>query len=261
MGVKGKRQGAIGAKVLTGLMSVLLVGLPAGCRMSTSLSLPAAPSAAAPVIEFSAVPNTIEPGEPVKLKWTVRGATTAFIDQGIGGVPAQQGSRRLFPMRTTSYKLIARGPAGSASASVVVNVLVLAAQAPPGILVGRMAQEVRDVYFDLGKSEIHEDSRATLAENANALTRVLHDFPGVEILVEGHCDELGSSEYNLELGYRRAESVKHLLEGFGVPGSRLKAVSRGEASPQCAEATGECRAKNRRVHFEISPAPGSCGRQ
>ncbi len=257
MGGKANRRRAFGAKVLIGLVSVLLAGLSTSCRMSTSLSLPAAPSAAAPVIEFSAVPNTIEPGEPVKLKWTVRGATTAFIDQGIGGVPAQQGSRRLFPMRTTSYKLIARGPAGSASASVVVSVLVppAGAQSPVGALSERMAQEVRDIYFDLGKSEIREDSRATLAENANALTRILHDFPGVEILVEGHCDESGSSEYNLELGYRRAESVKHLLEGFGVPGSRLKAVSRGEASPQCGEATEECRAKNRRVHFAARPGP------
>ena len=86
MGGKANRRRAFGAKVLIGLVSVLLAGLSTSCRMSTSLSLPAAPSAAAPVIEFSAVPNTIEPGEPVKLKWTVRGATTAFIDQGIGGV-------------------------------------------------------------------------------------------------------------------------------------------------------------------------------
>ena len=254
----GRRKGAIGGKDLIRLVSVLLLGLSTGCRMSTSLSLPAAPPPAAPIIEFSAAPNTIERGEPVKLRWIVRGATVAFIDQGIGGVAAQQGSRRLFPMRTTSYKLIARGPAGSASASVVVNVLVLATsdQSPLGALAERMAGEVRDVYFDLGKSEIREDSRATLAEDANALTRILRDFPGVEILVEGHCDESGSSEYNLELGYGRAESVKRLLENLGGPGRRLKAVSRGEASPQCMEATEAWRAKNRRVHFVARPGPG-----
>jgi len=224
--------------------------------MSFSPSLPPAPSAAAPVIEFSAVPNTIEPGEPIQLKWTVRGATAAFIDQGIGGVPAQQGSRRLFPLRTTSYKLSANGPAGSASASVVVNVLVPAAQAPPRNVVERMAQEVRDIYFDLGRSEIREDSRVILAQNAKALAQILNDFPGIEILVEGHCDESGSSEYNLELGYRRAESAKRLLESIGVAGNRLKAVSRGEASPQCVEATEECRPKNRRVHFAARPGTG-----
>ena len=97
---------------------------------------------------------------------------------------------------------------------------------------------------------------ATSTFNYRRDTLILHDFPGVEILVEGHCDESGSSEYNLELGYGRAESVKRLLEGMGVPGSRVKAVSRGEASPQCADATEECRAKNRRVHFAARPGTG-----
>lgn len=256
--MKGRRRGAFGEKALIALVIVLLPGPFTGCRMSTSLSSPALPPAAAPVIEFPAAPDTIEPGEPVQLRWKVRGATAAFIDQGIGGVPAQQGSRRLFPMRTTSYRLTARGPARSAAASVVVNVLVPAAgtQLPLVAPAERVAQEVRDVYFDLGKSEVSEDSRATLAEDAKALARILHDFPGVEILVEGHCDESGSPEYNLELGWGRAESVKRLLEGLGVPGSRLKAVSRGETSPQCMEASEVCRAKNRRVHFVVRPGPG-----
>jgi peptidoglycan-associated lipoprotein len=224
--------------------------------MPSSLSLPAAPSAAAPVIEFSAVPNRIEPGEPVELRWAVRDASTAFVDQGIGSVPARQGSRRIFPARTTRYKLIATGPAGSASASVLVNVLVPAAQAPPRTLTERLATEVQDVYFDPGKSEVREDSRAVLGEDAKALTRILYDFPGIEILVEGHCDESGSADYNLELGFRRAESVKRLLENLRVPGGRLKAISRGETSPQCTEATEACRAKNRRVHFTARPKPG-----
>jgi outer membrane protein OmpA-like peptidoglycan-associated protein len=243
------RKGAFGQRVLIGLVSVLLPVLSTGCRMSTSLSVPAASSAAAPVIEFSAAPETIEPGEPVELRWTVRGATEVLVEPGAGSLPAQPGSRRLFPMRTTTYKLIAKGPAGSASASVVVNVVVPAAPALPRTLVERMATEVRDIYFDLDMREPREDSRAALGQDANALTEILRDFPGIEIVVEGHCDDSGPAEYNLELGYRRAEVVRRLLENLGVPGSWLKAVSRGEAGPPCMETTEACRAKNRRVHF------------
>jgi outer membrane protein OmpA-like peptidoglycan-associated protein len=235
------------------LVSLLLLGITieSGCQMSTPLSTPAPPRAAAPIVEFSAAPNIIEPGEPVNLQWKAQGATTAWIDPWIGGVSALPGMRRIFPMQTTTYRLMATGPAGSASASVLVNVAVPAidAQALPKPLVERLAREVQDAYFDFGQSQPRDDACPILEEDANALTALLQDFPDVLIIVEGHCDDVGSVEYNLELGYRRAEVVKGLLEHLGVPASRLKAVTRGEMSPICAETSEACRAKNRRVHF------------
>ncbi len=252
--VKRVRRGAFAtgsssSKTLV-LISLLLLEITTSCRKSTVFSAPSPALAAAPMIEFSASPNTLDPGEPAELRWSAQGATTALIDHGIGEVSVSPGSRRVFPMRTTTYKLIARGPAGSTSASLLVSVVVPAAdaQALPKPLEERLAKEVQDVYFDFDKSEIRDDARATLAQDATALTAILRDFAGVQMTVEGHCDDMGQAEYNLELGYRRAELVKRLLEQLGVPGSRLKAVTRGEMSPLCAEASEACRAKNRRVH-------------
>jgi peptidoglycan-associated lipoprotein len=71
-------------------------------------------------------------------------------------------------------------------------------------------------------------------------------------VVEGHCDERGSAEYNLGLGDRRATSAKEFLQQLGVPSDRLKTISYGKERPQCTEQNESCWQKNRRAHF----APG-----
>jgi len=81
------------------------------------------------------------------------------------------------------------------------------------------------------------------------LKAILSDFPGATIMVEGHCDERGSAEYNLGLGDRRASSAKEFLVSLGLPGDRLKTISYGKERPQCTEADETCYQKNRRVHF------------
>lgn len=159
-------------------------------------------------------------------------------------------------MQTTTYGLMATHEAGSTSASVLVNVVFPAdAQPLPKPLVDRLAREVQDAYFDFGSSDIRDDACATLERDAHVLTAILQDFPDVRITVEGHCDDIGSAEYNLELGYRRAEVARGLLEQLGVPASRLKAVTRGQTGPVCVEDSETCRAKNRRVHFAARWGP------
>ena len=79
----------------------------------------------------------------------------------------------------------------------------------------------------------------------------MRDFPAATIMVEGHCDERGSAEYNLGLGDRRAAAAKEFLVQLGVPEGRLRTISYGKERPQCTEHTEECWQKNRRAHLSL----------
>jgi peptidoglycan-associated lipoprotein len=119
----------------------------------------------------------------------------------------------------------------------------------------RLFGDVVDAYFDFDKSNIRQDARETLIVDASALNAILKDFPDATIIVEGHCDERGSAEYNLALGDRRAAVTRDFLQQLGVAANRLSIVSFGKERPQCTEATEKCWQKNRRVHF----SPGRSG--
>jgi len=110
-------------------------------------------------------------------------------------------------------------------------------------------KEVQDAYFDYDKSDIRGDARDALTKDAEALKSILKDFPSATIVVEGHCDERGSAEYNLGLGDRRATSAKDFLVQLGVPADKLRTISYGKERPQCTEHNEECWQKNRRAHF------------
>ena len=112
-----------------------------------------------------------------------------------------------------------------------------------------LAVDVQDAYFDYDKSDVRGDARDVLTRNAAALKSILNDFPNASIVVEGHCDERGSAEYNLGLGDRRASSAKEFLRALGVPADRLKTISYGKERPQCTEQNESCWQKNRRAHF------------
>jgi peptidoglycan-associated lipoprotein len=113
----------------------------------------------------------------------------------------------------------------------------------------RLGSDVQDVYFDYDKTDIRNDARDVLSRNASALKQILTDFPNASIVIEGHCDERGSAEYNLGLGDRRASSAKEFLQGLGVSADRLKTISYGKERPQCTDQNESCWQKNRRVHF------------
>jgi peptidoglycan-associated lipoprotein len=113
----------------------------------------------------------------------------------------------------------------------------------------RIEAEVQDAYFDYDKTDIRSDAGSVLTRNAAALKTILADFPNASIVVEGHCDERGSAEYNLGLGDRRASAAKEFLQGLGVSADRLKTISYGKERPQCTEQNESCWQNNRRVHF------------
>jgi peptidoglycan-associated lipoprotein len=78
---------------------------------------------------------------------------------------------------------------------------------------------------------------------------ILESSPALKVEIEGHCDERGSSEYNLALGARRARSVRDALTGLGVSGDRMSTVSYGEELPLCKDTSESCWAQNRRGHL------------
>jgi peptidoglycan-associated lipoprotein len=105
--------------------------------------------------------------------------------------------------------------------------------------------DVKTVYFDFDKSDIRADARDILKGNAEVIGKA----EGATITVEGHCDERGSTEYNLALGERRANAVKGYLVDLGVPSSRLRTVSFGEDRPAVQGHDESAWRYNRRADF------------
>lgn len=105
--------------------------------------------------------------------------------------------------------------------------------------------ELADVYFDYDKFAIRSDAATALEGNA----RQLKAQSGWSLLIEGHCDERGTVDYNLVLGEKRARAVKKYLEDLGVPSAKVQITSYGKERPSCAEHSDECWQKNRRAHF------------
>ena len=110
-----------------------------------------------------------------------------------------------------------------------------------------VAGELADIHFDFDRYEIRPEDVHKLQANAEWLRSRPNDL----VLIEGHCDERGTYEYNLALGHHRAESAKNFLVSQGVPASRIAVISYGELRPLCGEASEACWAQNRRAHFLI----------
>jgi peptidoglycan-associated lipoprotein len=218
-----------------------------------------APPAAPRIAQFTAEPSSIQRGESSVLRWEVSGTVSSVaINQGVGTVQAT-GNSRVSPDSSTTYTLTATGPGGAQTASTTVSVVTPPPPPPPpppaapqATMEQRIHSDVQDAYFDYDKSDVRGDARDTLTRDASALKAILSDFPTAVIMVEGHCDERGSAEYNLGLGDRRSTSAKEFLASLGVPADRLRTISYGKERPQCTEADEACYQKNRRVHF----APG-----
>src|SRR5262249_12363216 len=146
----------------------------------------------------------VQPNQPVLLRWQVSGNTTGvLIDQGIGAVSAT-GSRRLLPKGSAIFILTATGPGGTAQASATVNVSGSLPALPPGDTGSpaerQVATELQDLYYANDRSEIAVDDFAIIVRDAAALKTLIGKFPDLKIIIEGHCDERGSAEYNLGLG-------------------------------------------------------------
>lgn len=205
-----------------------------------------------PTVSLTAEPSSIERGKSATLKWSSSNATSASLNQGIGTVPTT-GSREVFPTQTTEYALTVTGPGGEAMARATVTVRTPPPPAPPpppsDSFTTVIQRDIRDAFFDYDKSDIRSDAESTLRSNADTLKQVFPKFPSDSVVIEGHCDERGTNEYNLALGDRRATSARDFLVNLGVPASKLRTISYGEERPQCSESDESCWQRNRRAHF------------
>jgi len=223
----------------------------AGCGKKPAKQPPAQaappPAAARPTVTIQANPASINKGESSTLTWSSTDATSVSIAPEIGAVTAQ-GSTKVTPADSTSYTITATGPGGSSDGTVRVTVAAAAPAEPPAHEPSAdelFLREVRDAYFDLDKADIRSDARDALGKTAE----FLRNYPTLKVTIEGHCDERGSTEYNLGLGDRRASAVKQYLVSLGIAADRLNTVSYGKEKPFCMETSEACYQQNRRGHF------------
>jgi peptidoglycan-associated lipoprotein len=153
----------------------------------------------------------------------------------------------------------APAPTGSASGSIAKTATspTPAAPAPrsdaehttarPSPSEFRAVSALDDIHFDFDRYDIRPEDARILDKNA----AWLKDHTNERLMIEGHCDERGTNEYNLALGDRRAKATQSYLIAQGVTSSRISLISYGEERPLCTEHNEACWAKNRRAHFLV----------
>lgn len=127
--------------------------------------------------------------------------------------------------------------------------------ASTGVRVQRNGDQIRlimpgNITFDTAQSTVRPEFYATL----NSVARVLAKYNQTNVMVEGHTDNVGSDQYNLQLSIRRAESVGNYLASQGVGVPRIRALGYGETEPLESNSTDAGRQANRRVEIQLSPA-------
>lgn len=169
-------------------------------------------------------PTTVQGGTPGTTGGTTAGTTGAVTSPGgttIAGSSTTPGSTATTPTTTTPTP------------------------PRPGLREFAEIAALQDIHFEFDQSTILPEAAKTLDANASWMK----SNPNHLILIEGHCDERGTNDYNLALGERRARSTMNYLVAQGVQASRITIISYGEERPTCNEKTEACWAKNRRAHF------------
>jgi len=233
-------------KVVLALAVVLLISACAKKQAAAPAPTPPPPQLY-PTASLTANPNTINPGQATTLTWSTEHATEITIDQ-LGKVDPS-GSRSLTPGQSTTYHLVAKNQLGTQEATARVTV-VQAAAPPPAQTSNQgdamlFAENVKDVFFAYDSYDIEPQYQKVLQADA----RFLQQHPKMTFTIEGHCDERGSTEYNLALGDNRANATKQALVQLGISGDRIRTISYGKEKPFCTESNETCWQQNRRGHF------------
>ena len=231
-----------------GVASVLATVLTlSGCHKKAVPPPPPPPPATAPTASIRVNPSSIQAGQSATLTWQTTDVTDVSID-GIGAIQPN-GSQSVSPAESTTYHLTAKGSGGTQEAT---SRLTVAPPAPPPLASLPTAsnedlfnQQIKDIYFDYDKADLRGDQQTLVAADA----AFLNAHTGFDFTVDGHCDERGSTEYNLALGDQRASAIKNALAAAGVSASRIRTISYGKERPFCTESSEACWQQNRRGHF------------
>ena len=237
------------------VLALAVVLAAAGCakKKPTPPTPVPPPPAPAPTAMLTANPNTISAGQASTLTWTTDFASDVTID-GIGKVDPI-GSMKVTPSESTTYRLVAKNDTGTKEATARITVTSAASPPPPTSSstgdesnARLFSQNVKDVFFDYDSYDISSQAQSTIQSDA----RFLQQHAGMSFVIEGHCDERGSIEYNLALGENRAQAAKQALVQAGVSATRIRTISYGKEKPFCTASTEACWQQNRRAHFAYS---------
>ena len=165
-----------------------------------------------------------------------RPATTAASAPPPSGAPAPSSAAP--PTSSAPAPSMTPAPAAPSTAAPSTT--------PPAPSEFRETDNLKDVFFDFDKYDIRPADARMLDTNA-AWLKTNDNL----VLIEGHCDERGTNEYNLALGERRAKATMNYLVGQGVQANRITIISYGKERPTCTEHSEACWAKNRRAHFLV----------
>ena len=233
--------------------ALAVILLAAACAKKQPPPPPPPPAAKlpAPTAMLTANPNAISAGQASTLTWNTDFASDVSID-GIGKVDPS-GSMKVTPSESTTYRLVAKNDSGMKDATARVTVTPAApppatSSAPTESNSQLFSQNMKDVFFEYDSYEITSQYQSVIQANA----RFLQQHPNISFLIEGHCDERGSIEYNLTLGEYRANAAKQALVQQGVSAARIRTLSYGKEKPFCTESTESCWQQNRRANFVYS---------
>lgn len=126
-----------------------------------------------------------------------------------------------------------------------VTVVVVGCQQQPRPRRAKTVASLQRIHFDYDRAAVKSEYRSVLQGNA----AWMRSHSSSRVIIEGHCDERGSTEYNIALGWRRARSTKNYLVSLGISPSRLTTKSYGEERPLCHQSNESCWWKNRRAEF------------
>ncbi len=232
-------------RIIVALAMVLAVGA-CGKKKVAPPPPPPPPPPPAPTASLTANPNTIQAGQASTLTWKTDYATDVSIDQ-LGKVDPS-GSRTVIPAESTTYHLVAKNDSGTQEATARVTV-ISPPPPPPQTSTGTDEQlfssSMKDVFYDYDSYDISSQYQQVLQADA----RFLQQHPNMKFTIEGHCDERGSTEYNLALGDNRANAAKQALQQDGISPDRMRTISYGKEKPFCTESNESCWQQNRRAHF------------
>jgi peptidoglycan-associated lipoprotein len=239
------------SKIRISLLAIAFTVIMAGCHHKQPVAKvtppPPAVAPVAPAASVTVTPETVDQGQTVELSWKTENASKVNIE-GIGPVSAS-GSKTLTPGASTTYRLTATGDGGSTDASARVTVNTPQKQVSQITDEELFAQSVKDIFFSYDDAKIGQDQQSALNADADFLAK----HPAMKLVIEGHCDERGSEDYNLGLGENRASTVKSILAQHGVGADRVRVISMGKEKPFCSTAENEsCWQQNRRAHFVFS---------
>jgi len=201
----------------------------------------------------SAAKSELEPETPTPVKETAVAPGSETEAQGVevgavpgiatppGPEPSPGGTSPSAPAEPVTAPPVAAPAVDSPSSPPPASVVAQAPKAPE-------LTAVKDIFFDFDQAMIRDDSKKTMADNV----LWLKTNPAAKVTIEGHCDERGSSEYNLALGERRARVTKDFLVAAGIEANRVNTISFGKERPFVLGHDESAWKWNRRAHFTLS---------